>query len=181
MKSRLALALFLFATASLVADPNPKAALAADIMRAYGVEELVESTRVEMTKQAQGALQNALGQVKSALPQMSEEAWARIMASADKYTKSAMSGWDSAGLTRIYAKVYEDNYSEAELKALLDYLKTDAGAKSVRVEKIAAQAINEAIMSETTKSLQAALQTFMTEIQAIVGEEVQRLQAEAAK
>lgn len=180
MKSRLALT-FLLLTASLTADTDPKAAAAAEVMRAYGVAELLESTQQEVAKQADGALQNAFAQIQAAMPQMSEESWGKVREAGKKYIQAATGGWDGASLAAIYAKVYEDNYSLEELQALSAYLKTEAGAKSIRVEKLATKLITEAIVAEMTKSLQPALRTFMAEVQAIVGDEMKRLQEAAAK
>lgn len=179
MKYRLALACFLLAAAHLSAEPNPKSAPVGEILRAYGLEELLESTRMETGKQAQGAMQSMLTQVQQAAPNLSEAGWKRIRAAADNYLKAAMGGWDSANLTKIYAKVYEENYTLEELTALAAFVKTEGAARSIRVEKLAARALNEAILGEMSKSLQPALQTFMSEIQTIVAAEVKRLQAEA--
>lgn len=163
--------LLIFAATCGVGRSATKAELIDDIMKANGVEETLDATRVEMIKQADTAIKGALDQIKAAQPQMSEECGMKINAAAEKYLKAATGGWNGADLVREYSKVYEERYSLDELSALAAYLKTERAQKSIKTEKIAAQAMTDYIMSHMVTAMQAALKVFIAELQAIMREE----------
>lgn len=171
MKYQKLVLLLICVSACGVGRSATKAELIADIMKANGVEEIVDATRVEMLKQADTAIKAALDQIKAARPQMSAECGRKIDAAADKYLKAATGGWNGADLVREYSKVYEERYSLDELSALAAYLKTERAQKSIKTEKIAAQAMSNYIMSHTVTAMQAALKVFIAELQAIMREE----------
>lgn len=146
-----------------------------EIMRAYGVEETVEETRLQMVKQADNALKGALDQIKTGMPQMSEEGWSKINAAAEKYIKAATGGWNGADVVKEYSRIYEESYSSKELESLAAYLRTPRAQKSIKTEKRAAQVMNSYIMSHMITSMQEALKVFVTELQTIVKEEVTKI------
>jgi hypothetical protein len=163
--------LLICASACGVGRSATKAELIADIMKANEVEETVDATRVEMIKQADTAIKAAMDQIRAARPQMSEESGKKIDAAADKYLKAATGGWNGADLVREYSKVYEERCSLEELTALATYLKTERAQKSIKTEKIAAQAMTDYIMSHMVTAMQAALKVFIAELQTIMREE----------
>jgi hypothetical protein len=140
-------------------------------MKAYGVEASIEATKSDIIKQADGGIKGVLAQLKSARPNLTPKASAKINAAVDKYLSTIMSSWNAADVVMLYTKIYEDNYSLEEMQALASYVKTDHGIKSIRVAQSAQSAINGFIIERMMSSLQGALRVCSDEIRGIVAED----------
>jgi hypothetical protein len=165
------IAVVILSSVSLLAQSASKTDLIGDIMKAYGVESSIETTKSELLKQADAALKGVIDQLKAARPNLSSAASEKIKTAMDKYINTVMNSWNGVEVVKVYSKIYEDNYSLEELQALASYVKTDDGSKSIKIAQSAGKAINAYVMERMMSSMKTALKVFMEEVQTIVRED----------
>ncbi len=141
--------------------------LAKELMNVLGFNAMLEATRQESIKMAEGQMNSVLSQIRQSNPKIDNEIMKELNASAQEFTRRVINSWDSMEAAKIYSAALIEGLPEKDMRAAIEHYRTPEGQKELEVITAAAQSMNSYISQRIQKETDAAMKDFLTQLRSI--------------
>lgn len=150
------------------AQIDDRAALIKEIVEIQGIGDMVRSAKSATVAQAKGAMKQMFDQFRSDMPNLSEDALAKIEAAANKLMYTVESSWSPEEAIQVWEAQYTAEFTEDDLRSIRDVLKTPFGQKQIAAGKRANIALQAYIAGQAKSVIDIAMKDYIAELQNVV-------------
>ena len=160
----LALSVFLLGRA----ESDVRAVLIHEIVQIQGVDEMLRDAKKAARAQAEAVVGQMFDQVRSGMPLLPKEKFDAIQTAADKLMHTIDESWTTENAIQVWEAEYVTDFTEGELRAVLDACKTPIGKKQIAAGKRAGSALQKYMLASGKPKMDAAVKEYISDVQKIV-------------
>ncbi len=158
--------LLVFSANSFAADRTEKIKT---LMEAQGMLQMfgdsIEAGKQQQRDQAQRILNQFMAELKP-----SKEFEAKFRAEVERFNQALATPWTAQEIVNIWARVYGERFSDAELDQLVAYYSSPLGKKEVAASQAAMPELNRQLYAHVTPMIERATADFIQRMQIVAKE-----------
>jgi len=161
-------ALSTFAFVSAHAQSQKRDANIAEIVKLVKVEDLIRINQTEAQAAANMRLDELYAGMTDRMRKMTPETKERMQAALSKYMTKVTTGYDPADAAKVWGSVFASNFTDDELDKVVEFSRTEFGAKLLKSSVTASSQWNTDIRQARLNITKAAYAQLITDMRAIL-------------
>jgi len=158
----------LLVSSAAIADPTARDETIAALVRATGLEEMLEQSRQQAREQAGQISDQMLQEVLKGANALTPDQNEAIASASRTFAQSCAETLDVKDAISAWSRFYAANLSDEELKQILAYYTSPVGRKDVAASQAALPQWQAHLAATNSMKMQAAIEKYVADLKQIV-------------